>query len=400
MNVSHYRYIDALRGYAILLVMAVHASEVATGWQGVGRKLIDQGARGVQLFFVASALTLMMSWHSRNDGVVSFYIRRFFRIAPMFWLGILFFLWLEGFGPRYFAPNGIEVNHIYLTFLFLNGWHPEYITSVVHGGWSIAVEMTFYMVFPILVFFIRGWKSAVFILFLTNFISNICFQSLWINRFVIWPGVSDDLVSTFLNLYFPTQLPVFIVGFLVFFIIRDRKICFPVFVTQILFFLSLILMVVMAIDYGPVKIFSDLLAKFVPFEFRYGYLYFILSDVFYISPYVMYGLCFGVFAFYLSTGAGIWFVNAPVRYLGKVSFSAYLSHFAILGSVQYLKNIGLYPFSDNLTTDGFFFIQFFVYLVTLTVLVSTVTYRVIELPMVKIGNKLLSRLWLKIISGK
>jgi len=34
MKTLHYRYIDALRGYAILLVMAVHASQVAVDWGG------------------------------------------------------------------------------------------------------------------------------------------------------------------------------------------------------------------------------------------------------------------------------------------------------------------------------------------------------------------------------
>lgn len=108
MQPNHFGFIDALRGYAILLVMAVHSSQISTAWIGTGKQIVDQGARGVQLFFVASALTLIMSWQTRRDGVLAFYARRFFRIAPMFWLGIVFFVWLDGFGPRYFAPNGIS----------------------------------------------------------------------------------------------------------------------------------------------------------------------------------------------------------------------------------------------------------------------------------------------------
>lgn len=34
MKNTHYGYIDALRGYAILLVMAVHASQAAVEWGG------------------------------------------------------------------------------------------------------------------------------------------------------------------------------------------------------------------------------------------------------------------------------------------------------------------------------------------------------------------------------
>jgi len=58
----HFGYIDALRGIAILGVMAVHCSQCIPEHPGVFRGVINEGARGVQLFFVASALTLTMSW--------------------------------------------------------------------------------------------------------------------------------------------------------------------------------------------------------------------------------------------------------------------------------------------------------------------------------------------------
>jgi peptidoglycan/LPS O-acetylase OafA/YrhL len=81
------------------LVIAVHSSQYFDDLPIGVRALADQGARGVQLFFVASAMTLCMSWHSRNDGALPFYIRRFFRIAPMYYLSIPLFLWDRGFGP-------------------------------------------------------------------------------------------------------------------------------------------------------------------------------------------------------------------------------------------------------------------------------------------------------------
>ena len=37
-----------------------------------------------------------------------------------------------------------------LTALFLHGWHPETINSVVPGGWSIAAETSFYLLLPLL----------------------------------------------------------------------------------------------------------------------------------------------------------------------------------------------------------------------------------------------------------
>ena len=180
MKTAHFQYIDALRGYAILLVMAVHSSQVAGAFPAFGRQVIDQGARGVQLFFVASAITLIMSWKSRNEHVWQFYARRIFRIAPMFWLGIIFFVCADGLGPRYFAPVGIDEKHILMPGFFLNGWHPEYINSVVPGGWSVAVEMTFYLMFPLLVFIIRGWISLLTCFVLSNYCSEKLLQFFWL----------------------------------------------------------------------------------------------------------------------------------------------------------------------------------------------------------------------------
>src|SRR5450830_1317428 len=122
MKNTNYKYIDALRGYAILMVIAVHTAQASGAWSGIGRDLINQGARGVQLFFVASALTLLISWNSKQDGAGKFYLRRIFRIAPMFWIGIAFFTWLNGFRPTYFSPHGISLSDIGLTAIFVNGW--------------------------------------------------------------------------------------------------------------------------------------------------------------------------------------------------------------------------------------------------------------------------------------
>lgn len=53
-----------------------------------------QGAEGVQLFFVMSALTLFLSLDSRRRTearpVANFFVQRFFRIARLFYAGALF----------------------------------------------------------------------------------------------------------------------------------------------------------------------------------------------------------------------------------------------------------------------------------------------------------------------
>jgi peptidoglycan/LPS O-acetylase OafA/YrhL len=154
-NIKKYDYIDALRGIAIALVVIVHASQSVKPLSDVLMRVMTEGARGVQLFYIASAITLCMSWSARREGdlrpVRDFYLRRIFRIAPMFYLAIALFLFLNGTAASYFAPNGISWWFVPVTALFLHGFHPETINSVVPGGWSVAVEMTFYLIFPLLV---------------------------------------------------------------------------------------------------------------------------------------------------------------------------------------------------------------------------------------------------------
>ena len=232
------------------------------------------------------------------------------------------------------------------------------------------VEMTFYLIFPALVFLIRGWVTAIIALLLSNFFANYLLQLLWINRASLWPTISDDLVSTFLNLWFPSQLPIFVIGFLLFFIIRDYKGILPLWSVRLLLVVSICSMIALALHQTPLQIFGQR-----------------------ISVYTSYGICFGIFAFSLSDGAAKWFVNTPIRYLGKVSFSAYLWHFAVLGILSKLSSMGIDPFDLKTSTHGFFFFcGFFPFLIIVTVSLSTITYRLVERPMIALGGRLVKKI--------
>ena len=89
-----YDYIDSIRGFAIFGVVLVHSSQWVAPTSSILSSIAAQGARGVQLFFIASALTLFLSMASRKQQqeemlILSFFNRRFFRIAPAFYLAII-----------------------------------------------------------------------------------------------------------------------------------------------------------------------------------------------------------------------------------------------------------------------------------------------------------------------
>jgi peptidoglycan/LPS O-acetylase OafA/YrhL len=151
--------LDLLRGVAVLLVVLVHCAISATGnVPGLTAFAHEHGERGVQLFFIVSGYTMMLTFGAKVDAasIRSFYIRRAFRIVPLFWAAILFYLLItKGEGFRFWAPDGVTTGDVVLTFLFLHWSSVTAFNSVVPGGWSIAVEMQFYLLFPLLIFLFR-----------------------------------------------------------------------------------------------------------------------------------------------------------------------------------------------------------------------------------------------------
>jgi exopolysaccharide production protein ExoZ len=346
---GHEGYIDAVRGWAILLVIMVHSSQTAPALDGWAEKIAVQGARGVQLFYIASALTLMMSWHNRKDGVLAFYLRRLFRIAPMFWLAIIFFLAVNGTGKSFWAPQGVHEWQIVTTALFVHGFHPQSINSVVPGGWSIAVEMTFYALFPLLARLITSWRVAAVWL-----AGSLCLAlALYPYAAAWWPGEDRELAKNYGFLWFPNQLPCFLVGILLYYL---QPVSLQV--SRALLFISIVAMAIMALWTPPLPI------------------------------HLPYTLAFGMFVFALANGAGKPLMARPLRFIGRISYSAYLWHFALLAGVAWLLRHGSDPFGLEDKTRGLgTFLIAFPCLTAVTVALSTLTHATIEVPMIRMGSR-------------
>lgn len=219
----HHRYIDCVRGYAILLVIATHVTDAVIELPYPVKRFTSTGWFGVQLFFLASALTLMMSWHSERQkhGTVSirgFFIRRFMRIAPAYYAaGLLYVLLIP-------PPGGLDIGQGLRTLLFFQAWHPDWTSTtgrwiVVPGGWSISVEFSFYLIFPCLAFVITSLRRALLGVLASLAMgvgANLAASSIY----SIW--FSHISIQNFLFFWFPNQISVFMSGFVIFFLLRDR----------------------------------------------------------------------------------------------------------------------------------------------------------------------------------
>jgi peptidoglycan/LPS O-acetylase OafA/YrhL len=80
-------------------------------------------------------------------------------------------------------------------------------------------------------------------------------------------------------------------------------------------------------------------------------------------------------------------VNRVTRYLGKVSYSAYFWHFPVLGL---LHRSGFFSFGP--AVPGWLrFLAILSAAVALTVVVSSITYLLVEAPMIRVGRQLAMR---------
>jgi exopolysaccharide production protein ExoZ len=198
-------YLDVLRGVAILMVIVLHVAAPFRPAASLDR-LWSIGAHGVQLFFLVSALTMCHMWALReheNGRTWKFYFRRAMRIAPLYWLALAGYVL---FGDAAASPDWAK---IFLTATFVNAFAPGAINDLVPGGWSISIEMMFYVLFPGLVTVLAS-PTARQLAALAAFALGVAGMSLLSLTF--GDGWTEGQWSEFLYFSLLTQLPVFLLG--------------------------------------------------------------------------------------------------------------------------------------------------------------------------------------------
>ena len=203
------RSLDTLRGVAIVMVVAFHVTVLfkPAPWLA---NLAQFGNAGVQLFFLISAITMCLMWRQREgepNARTRFYIRRFCRIAPLFWMAICFYQWWWS-DAKVGASSSTTWDDIVVTALFLHGFSPTAINLVVPGGWSIAIEMSFYAVFPFLIMRCRSAERTLWFAFLSYLVLGVVATTL-LERLFSPPPL-------FMYYSLLTQFPIFLVGMFVY----------------------------------------------------------------------------------------------------------------------------------------------------------------------------------------
>ncbi len=357
-----FKYIDAIRGVAILMVILVHTAQKVSGLDSFTKFFTGYGALGVQLFFVASAYTLCISAETRKNEsqpLVKYAIRRFFRIAPLYYLGIIgyFFLALT---TAYFSNGRISIPEHYTLLniisnvLFVHGFYPPANNNIVPGGWSIGTEMAFYVVFPMLFALaskywvsIRNVILGVLIGFLFSQITLLILASNGIS-------VSNDFV--YCNLI--NQIPVFILGIAYYFwsTLKNQRFNWKM---DVLAFVVL----------SGVSLYFRKLSIEIPY---------LLSCIPFIS-----GLSF-LFLMELFRKLDILNSNILVR-IGKVSYSMYIIHFIF----AWLMTSLIAPLFNKILISEVTLLLLYPTVVASTFYLATLSEKHIEKPFIDLGRSII-----------
>ena len=96
---------------------------------------------GVHLFFALSAFSLAWANPQAASRPGPYLVKRFFRIAPLYWLLTTLILLVARW-----PGTGRVVAEYGFAFNFVPGWHG----GLVPAGWTVGVEMPFYLLLPLL----------------------------------------------------------------------------------------------------------------------------------------------------------------------------------------------------------------------------------------------------------
>lgn len=164
---SRNKNIDVFRSCALLLVMIYHCW-VLMGSRKLGISIINNfvvlgGEIGVTAFFAISGfgiyLSLDTAYKNGTFNYISFLKRRFFRIAPQYYLSILIVVLISD--AQYFSGYGIKmlITHLF----FVHNLFPDCSGTINGALWTMGITVQFYIVAPILYKFFKKWNHLSFL---------------------------------------------------------------------------------------------------------------------------------------------------------------------------------------------------------------------------------------------
>lgn len=152
--------IQYLRALAALVVVVFHEAEDSTHWFNVG-------AAGVDLFFVLSGFIMFTVTEEKESDPSLFLWRRLTRIVPLYWcstFGIVLICWIR---PHFIWGADISLAHVVSSLFFITRMNAYGLPGpTILGGWTLNIEMLFYIIIAAALFLPRNTQIYVIIVVL------------------------------------------------------------------------------------------------------------------------------------------------------------------------------------------------------------------------------------------
>jgi peptidoglycan/LPS O-acetylase OafA/YrhL len=340
---------------------------------GANIPVISWGALGVDLFILLSGFLMVHQSEERKHSepwseyrtFAHFWTRRFFRIAPLYYVLLTASFTAAPIlsrsrifiGEHYQGTftNGLRYTDASLAnvlthFTFAFGFLPHYAFQTALPDWSIGLEMQFYLGFPLFMLFVSRFGYAWLV---------ACILALDIALYAAFPAFYGSfLMPSFL----PLKINLFLLGMLI-----AAAFHHTLSVAASAFFVVLpFVPLFIARHQGGLGIVADILLAAALYALTQNYQ--ILRSA--LKPLR-------------------WLLNSrPCQYLGKISYSVYLLHLllvlpisATLLRLSWVTSLSRIPrFCIVFSASALFVLP-----------LSSLLYRYIEKPGVALGNRLLRR---------
>lgn len=342
--------LNSLRGIAaaaivIFHVLGIHGLKVPNQLSFINGYF----GLGVPLFFVISAFSLFLSTTSRvgGDGWLSAYaIRRFMRIAPLFYsIAIFYVIYIPIQFGSYISPTSF-LGTISFLFNLMPGQHE----SMIWAGWTIGVEMLFYAMVPYLLIFTKNFYTSIALLIGAVITSSVFFKFYQSGGYP--PGYA--------YMSFMGSLGVFFYGIFGYFLysnLKDNKLSVPI--GYSLLAAAIISMILLLLKEQALISYVGNRSNLWGFPFALLVVSQCLAPITVIT-------------------------NSLFSYMGKLSFSLYLCHPPL---VYALKPVYLYIY--RIQSDGFAFAISASLTLAILIPLARLVNILIEEPGIRLGEKII-----------
>ncbi len=355
--------IHALRAVAALTILLFHLRYIADILPppALQASIGEHFFTGVILFFVLSAFSLAFSTiptMSREAWVRDYLIKRFFRIAPLFYFMLP--VYAVFFKMKGWAQPDVATWIMNITFLFnlVPGKHE----GIVWASWTIGIEVLFYVIFPIFLL-VSHRRLALAMVLLGGVAISISARTL-IDR----AGLTGD----YGKFAFISSLGVFLVGFVSFklFELARKQIEADAWRPQ---FVKWACAAVSGLC---------LIAIFSPFGFTAASAG--RPDL------MVWSILFGATAIWQALFPSPWFATRSLQWAGERSYSIYLLHPLVIGILSPQLKSMYVAMQATIGNWAFFVAGGATLLIVLTL--ANLTYYFIERPGMRAGKRLLAHL--------